>query len=78
MGKIEDRTPGEKSAMIALLGVRRFAPLFVTQFLGAFNDNVLKSALTIFITFNVVESIRAQSASLVTTRYCRSILRPGS
>ena len=29
---------------------RRFAPLFVTQFLGAFNDNLLKSALGIFVT----------------------------
>ena len=52
--------------MISLLSTRRFAPLFVTQFLGAFNDNVFKNALIIFITFSVVESIRAQSASLVT------------
>jgi hypothetical protein len=27
-----------------LLTTRRFAPLFITQFLGAFNDNLLKSA----------------------------------
>jgi MFS family permease len=29
----------------------RFLPLFVTQFLGAFNDNVFKNALVIVITF---------------------------
>ena len=37
----------------ALLTRRRFAPLFVTQFLGAFNDNVFKNALVILITFQV-------------------------
>lgn len=34
-----------------LLGERRFLPLFLTQFLGAFNDNVFKNALVILITF---------------------------
>lgn len=34
-----------------LLLARRFAPLFVTQFCGAFNDNVLKAALALLITF---------------------------
>ena len=34
-----------------LLGQRRFLPLFLTQFLGAFNDNVFKNALVILITF---------------------------
>ena len=35
----------------ALLARRRFLPLFVTQFFGAFNDNVFKNALVILITF---------------------------
>ncbi|MBU6376729.1 MAG: hypothetical protein KGQ59_12075, partial [Bdellovibrionales bacterium] len=30
---------------------KRFFPLFVTQFLGAFNDNLLKNAIVILITF---------------------------
>ena len=30
-----------------LLAQKRFAPLFWTQFLGAFNDNVYKNALVI-------------------------------
>ena len=34
-----------RSPLVQLLTARRFAPLFVTQFLGAFNDNLLKSAL---------------------------------
>jgi len=34
-----------------LLRQRRFAPFFLTQFLGAFNDNVLKNALVILVTY---------------------------
>ncbi|MDG4597191.1 MAG: MFS transporter [Candidatus Contendobacter sp.] len=34
-----------------LLRERRFLPFFVTQFLGAFNDNVFKNALIILIAF---------------------------
>ena len=37
--------------MLALLRSRRFAPLFWTQLLGAFNDNVFKSALVVALTF---------------------------
>jgi len=33
------------SSQFHLLQERRFAPFFVTQFLGAFNDNVFKNAL---------------------------------
>lgn len=36
--------------LTALLLNRRFAPLFVTQFLGAVNDNLYKAALLIFLT----------------------------
>ncbi|MBI3150236.1 MAG: MFS transporter [Betaproteobacteria bacterium] len=35
-----------------LLGQRRFAPFFWTQFLGAGNDNVFKFALTILVTYH--------------------------
>lgn len=34
-----------------LLGVRRFAPFFWTQFLGALNDNLFKNALAILVVF---------------------------
>ncbi|MBF0284408.1 MAG: acyl-[ACP]--phospholipid O-acyltransferase [Magnetococcales bacterium] len=36
-----------------LLATRRFLPLFITQFLGAANDNVLKNALVILAAFGV-------------------------
>jgi MFS family permease len=37
----------------ALLGQRRFAPFFWTQFLGAANDNVFKFAFTLLITYQL-------------------------
>jgi len=39
----------------SLLRQRRFAPYFLTQFLGAFNDNVFKNALIILIAFKVID-----------------------
>lgn len=39
-----------KSSQFSLLGQRRFAPFFVTQFLGALNDNVFRNGLVILIT----------------------------
>ena len=39
------------SQQFKLLGQRRFAPLFVTQALGALNDNVFKNALILLIAF---------------------------
>ncbi len=38
------------SSQFSLLGQRRFAPFFVTQFLGALNDNVFRNGLVILIT----------------------------
>ncbi len=37
----------------ALLGERRFAPFFWTQFLGAGNDNLFKFAVTVMLTYQV-------------------------
>ncbi|RLJ62672.1 MFS transporter [Sulfurisoma sediminicola] len=39
------------SSQTRLLRARRFLPLFVTQFLGALNDNVLKNAMVVLLTF---------------------------
>jgi MFS family permease len=39
------------SSQFALLKTRRFFPFFLTQFLGAFNDNCFKAGLTILLTF---------------------------
>ena len=42
----------EVGGQFHLLGTRRFAPFFVTQFLGAFNDNLFKNALVVLLTFH--------------------------
>src|SRR5712671_7614737 len=39
------------SKQIELLQARRFLPLFLTQILGAFNDNLFKSAFVMVITY---------------------------
>ena len=39
------------SSQFGLLHERRFLPFFLTQFLGAFNDNLFKNALVVLITF---------------------------
>jgi acyl-[acyl-carrier-protein]-phospholipid O-acyltransferase/long-chain-fatty-acid--[acyl-carrier-protein] ligase len=49
-----------------LLTSRRFLPLFVTQFLGAFNDNVFKNALVILITFRTAQDAAMDAQLLVT------------
>src|SRR5436305_7198444 len=36
-----------------LLRTRRFAPLFTTQFLGAFNDSLFKQAVVLFVTYQL-------------------------
>lgn len=42
------------SSQFSLLKERRFAPFFVTQFMGALNDNVFRNGLIILITFQGV------------------------
>jgi MFS family permease len=36
-----------------LLKARRFLPLFITQFLGAMNDNLFKNAMVLYVVYNV-------------------------
>jgi hypothetical protein len=48
-----------------LLGERRFGPFFVTQFIGAFNDNVFKNALVILVAFKAAELSSLSSDVLV-------------
>jgi MFS family permease len=38
---------------LGLLRERRFLPLFVTQFLGAFNDNLFKTSMVLFATYQI-------------------------
>jgi len=43
-----------QQSQFRLLTQRRFAPFFWTQFLGAFNDNVFKTALLTILTFDAL------------------------
>ncbi|MDM5181187.1 MFS transporter [Massilia sp. DJPM01] len=43
-----------QASQFSLLKQRRFAPFFWTQFLGAFNDNVFKTALLVILTYDAV------------------------
>ena len=42
------------SSQFALLKQRRFGPFFWTQFLGAFNDNLFKTALLVVLTYDAL------------------------
>ncbi|MDO7842373.1 MFS transporter [Sphingomonas immobilis] len=45
---------------LGLLKERRFLPLFVTQFLGAFNDNLFKTAMVLFATYQIYRNPAAE------------------
>jgi 1-acyl-sn-glycerol-3-phosphate acyltransferase len=47
---VTSRNVSEQS-QFSLLAQRRFAPFFLTQFLGALNDNVFRNGLVILVTF---------------------------
>jgi 1-acyl-sn-glycerol-3-phosphate acyltransferase len=53
-----------QQSQFALLGQRRFLPFFLTQALGAFNDNVFKNALVILIAYKTAELSSGQIHSL--------------
>lgn len=50
----------------SLFRSRNFAPLFVTQFLGAFNDNFYRSAMSILITYRLAEEAGLDARIVVT------------
>lgn len=54
------------SSQWKLLSSRRFLPFFVTQFLGAFNDNVFKNALVILITYTAMDNAGLSPQIMVT------------
>ena len=49
------------STSMSLLKQRRFLPLFVTQLLGAFNDNLFKNAMVLFVVYGVYNDERAEA-----------------
>ncbi|GGP24549.1 MFS transporter [Silvimonas amylolytica] len=42
----------QQHSQFALFGSRRFLPLFITQFFGAFNDNLFKNAMLVMVVFH--------------------------
>ncbi|WP_174292730.1 MFS transporter [Sphingomonas bacterium] len=46
---------------LSLLKQRRFLPLFTTQFLGAFNDNLFKQSMVLFATYQIFHDQRQES-----------------
>ena len=48
-----------------LLGERRFLPFFLTQFAGAFNDNLFKNALLLLVTYTTVGLLGLSSTLVV-------------
>lgn len=51
--QISNNLNNKMSANSHLLSSLRFLPLFITQFFGAFNDNVLKNAFLIWFTYEI-------------------------
>jgi Major Facilitator Superfamily len=49
------------STSLSLLNKRRFLPLFVTQLLGAFNDNLFKNAMVLFVVYTVYTDEKAEA-----------------
>ena len=54
-----------KHSQMDLLRRRRFLPLFVTQSLGAFNDNLFKNAIVFLVTFVLAEQSGLNAPLLV-------------
>jgi len=54
------------SSQFQLLNEKRFRPFFLTQFLGAFNDNVFKTALITLVAFHT-NSLTSMSGSMLAT-----------
>ncbi|MGL4314773.1 MAG: MFS transporter, partial [Sphingomonas sp.] len=46
---------------LGLLKERRFLPIFATQFLGAFNDNLFKTSMVLFATYQVYNDPKLES-----------------
>lgn len=60
-----DRQSVQPAGQFELLTQKRFFPFFVTQFFGAFNDNVFKNALIILIAFQGSQFIETSADLLI-------------
>ncbi len=54
-----------ETGRFSLFRTRRFLPLFITQALGAFNDNIFRNALVILVTYRLAAQQGVDAGSLV-------------
>ena len=63
-------------SQFALLGSKRFLPLFVTQFFGAFHDNVFKNALVALLIYGVATTAAANDTKILVTMAAAIFILP--
>ncbi|GMR01353.1 MAG: MFS transporter [Gammaproteobacteria bacterium] len=63
--QVGEQVDKQSAGQFELLTQKRFFPFFVTQFFGAFNDNVFKNALIILIAFQGSHLIDADADLLI-------------
>ncbi len=61
--QLPEQVPGAEASQFALLKTRRFLPFFLTQFFGAFNDNLFRNALIVSVTFGA--TVAAEKAKIL-------------
>jgi acyl-[acyl-carrier-protein]-phospholipid O-acyltransferase / long-chain-fatty-acid--[acyl-carrier-protein] ligase len=61
---VQRSEPG-RAGTLALLGSRRFGPLFAAQFLSAFNDNAVKNALVLIIAYGADAAAQRSAQILI-------------
>jgi len=57
--------PHGETGRFSLFRTRRFLPLFITQALGAFNDNIFRNALVILVTYRLAARQGVDAGSLI-------------
>jgi 1-acyl-sn-glycerol-3-phosphate acyltransferase len=62
-----ERNPhlAEQEGQSHLIKSRQFLPLFLTQFLGAFNDNIYKNSLMLLVTYYAAKSLNMEVTVLL-------------
>ena len=60
----------------SLLGSKRFLPLFLTQFLGAFHDNVFKNALVALLLYGIATSSAVDNTEILVTMAAAIFILP--
>ena len=54
-----------ESNQLYLFKERRFLPLFITQYAGCFNDNLIKNALVILVTYRLADKLSLPLAQMI-------------